>query len=220
MVRSTRNAKRIALAWASGLFLPMLLACGPATRSDPAFWTPYTGDDGAGSTASEAASSTGTGMGGAGGTGGGAPAGGTLSFRVTTVSLDGEYAPKNIGAIWVTDAQDTFVKTLEVWAAKRVEHLVRWRAASGTNVVDAVTGATRKSHIEHAVFWNGTNTAGLEAPDGTYRVHVEFTEWNSSDSGEDPGPWMTLDFVKGPSAQETTLPDEPAFIGRYLSWTP
>ncbi|MDI1443495.1 DUF2271 domain-containing protein [Polyangium sp. 6x1] len=207
--------------WAASLLAPVLLACGPATRSDPAFWVPYGGDGGG--AAADAASSGGMGAGGAGGaggTGGGAPAGGALAFRFTTVSLDGEYAPKNIGAVWITDAQDTFVKTLEVWAAKRVEHLVRWGAASGTNVVDAVTGATRKSHAEHVSTWNGTDTAGVEAPDGTYRVHVEFTEWNSSDSGEAPGPWMAVDFVKGQDAQDTTLPDEPAFIGRHLSWTP
>ncbi|WP_281320202.1 DUF2271 domain-containing protein [Polyangium sp. y55x31] len=198
----------------------MLLACGPATQSDPAFWVPYGEDGGGGSAASDAASSTGTGAGGAGGTGGMASPGGALEYRFTTVSLDGEYAPKNIGAVWITDAQDTFVKTLEVWAAKRVEHLVRWGAASGTNVVDAVTGATRKSHVEHVSTWNGTDTAGLVVPDGAYRVHVEFTEWNSSDSGEAPGPWTAVDFVKSADAQETTLPDEPAFIGRHLSWTP
>ncbi|MDC3960599.1 DUF2271 domain-containing protein [Polyangium jinanense] len=198
----------------------MLFACGPATQSDPAFWVPYRGD-GSGGAAADAASSTGTGgTGGAGGKGGAAPASSTLEYRFTTVSLDGEYAPKNIGAVWITDAQDTFVKTLEVWAAKRVEHLVRWGAASGTNVVDAVTGATRKSHAEHVTTWNGTDTAGLVVPNGPYRVHVEFTEWNSSDSGEDPGPWTAVDFMKGPDAQEMTLPDEPAFIGRHLSWTP
>ena len=216
MVRSTRKPKRLALVWATRLFTPLLLACGPATQSDPAFWAPYRGAGGAGG----GPDATSSGTGGAGGAGGAAPAAGGLSFRFTTVSLDGEYAPKNIGAVWITDGQDTFVKTLEVWAAKRSEHLVRWGAASGTNVVDAVTGATRKSHAEHVVAWNGTGVDGLMVPDGTYRIHVEFTEWNSSDSGEPLGPWVAFDFVKGPGAVETSLPDEPAFVGRHLSWTP
>jgi len=134
--------------------------------------------------------------------------------------MDGEFAPKNVGAVWIADAQDTFVKTLEIWAAKRDKHLVRWRAASAANVVDAVTGATRKSHVEHTSLWDGTDTTGAAMPDGVFRVYVEFTEWNSADSGEAAGPWTVADFVKGPEPVDLLLPDEASFLGKRLVWTP
>lgn len=162
-------------------------------------------------------------------TGGGATTGGegggelspcsALTLQFTTVSVGGQYAPKNIGAVWIADGQDAFVKTLELWAAKRSKHLVKWRAVSGNNVVDAVTGPTRSSHSAHEASWDCTDVAGQIVPDGAYRVYVEFTEWNSASKGG-PGPLLSADFIKGPEPQDLTVPDQQAFTSIHLVTAP
>ena len=136
---------------------------------------------------------------------------GTLTVKVTTVSYGGKYARKNVGAIWITDTQDRFVKTLELWANKRKKHLVKWNTSSGGNVVDATTGATVRSHRQHTAKWNCTDTNGNVVADGVYRVYVEFTEDNSSSSGKPQGKWFLAEFTKGPSDQTVTPSDKQYF---------
>lgn len=143
---------------------------------------------------------------------------GTLVVTLKTASYGGKFAEKNIGAIWITDAQDRFVKTLELWADKRKRHLVKWNAASQGNVVDAVTGATSRMHVTHTAKWNCTDVNGATVADGVYRVYVEFTEDNSS-SGAPPGKWFVAEFTKGPSNQTVTPPDQPYFKGIRLTYT-
>ncbi|MFQ5627282.1 MAG: DUF2271 domain-containing protein [bacterium] len=143
---------------------------------------------------------------------------GALTVKVTTVSYGGKYAQKNVGAIWITDAQNRFVKTLELWANKRKRHLVKWNASSGGNVVDAITGATVRSHRQHTAKWNCTDTNGNVLPDGAYRVYVEFTEDNSSSSGKPQGKWFLAEFTKGPSDQTVTPGDKQYFKNIELAY--
>ncbi|UQA56937.1 DUF2271 domain-containing protein [Polyangium aurulentum] len=216
-----RKDRRAWGAWASrGLVGALVAACGPAHGGDPSFWMPYTGGEG-GAPPDAGAMTSATGTGGGGGGGGGAPSPGRgLVLQFTTVSLDGEYAPKNVGAVWITDGQGAFVKTLELWAAKRAKHLVQWNAASGGNIVDAVTGATRKTHGAHEASWSGASLAGSPAPEGEYQVHVEFTEWNSSSAGEPPGPSLAIPFSRGPAPQDVQLPDAQGFTAVRLVYEP
>ncbi|MFQ5633357.1 MAG: DUF2271 domain-containing protein, partial [bacterium] len=143
---------------------------------------------------------------------------GTLTVKVTTTSYGGKYAEKNVGAIWIADAQDRFVKTLKLWANKRKKHLVKWNAASQGNVVDAVTGATVRSHRQHTAQWNCTDTNGNVVNDGVYRVYVEFTEDNSA-SGKPPGKWLLAEFTKGTSNQTVTPNDKQYFKNIELVYT-
>lgn len=136
---------------------------------------------------------------------------GALTVKVATVSYGGKYADKNVGAIWVTDAQDRFVKTLDLWANKRKKHLVKWNSSSGGNVVDATTGATVRSHRQHTAQWNCTDTNGNVVADGVYRVYVEFTEDNSASSGKPQGKWFLAEFTKGTSDQTVTPNDKQYF---------
>lgn len=215
----TKTLARLARRAAPHALIALLvLACAPASKSDPAFWEPFRGSGG-GSLAGgdENASAAASGAGGAGG--GGASPGGSLTFQFTTISVNGEYEPKNIGAVWIADGQGAFIKTLELWAAKRAKHLVKWRAASGSNVVDAVTGSTRGSHGPHESMWDCTDVAGQIVPDGAYRVNVEFTESNSASEG-DPGPFLLVDFIKGPEPQDFIVPDQPAFTAIHLVTVP
>jgi hypothetical protein len=107
-------------------------------------------------------------------------------LQLTTKSYGGHYAPDNVGAIWITRADGTFVRTLEAWGTKRLRNAVAWRKASQGNVVDAITGATRQAHGTHTASW------ACEA-DGAYVVHVELTEEDSA-QGEPAGPHREIAF--------------------------
>ena len=107
---------------------------------------------------------------------GGAVAGGnsgmcTLTFDVNTVTARGRYAPRNAGAIWISDAQNKFVKTLRTWSYLELAQVTAWVQASGNNRVDAVTGATRSGHgAVAATTWNCTDVQKKAVPDGQYTV--------------------------------------------------
>jgi Predicted periplasmic protein (DUF2271) len=222
----TQSRQRMAIYVLCIAFAP---SCNPAHGSDPTFWEPYHGDANVSeSTVSSAtAGGSASGSGGNGGNGGNGGAGGgvvvgkrELIFQFTTVSRNGKYAPKNVGAVWITDNSGSFVKTLELWAAKRSEHLVKWNSVTGANIVDAVTGATRGSHGAHEVTWDGTNVSGGQVADGEYSVNVEFTEWNSSDGGMMAGPFLSVSFPLGLVKQDFTPQDVTGFSSMHLVYEP
>jgi hypothetical protein len=126
----------------------------------------------------------------------------TLHFTATTISFGGNYAPKNVGAIWVATGGDVFVKTLRIWGNARRKYLSRWQSVSGANLTDAVTGATEPNHGARAVTWSCTGIDGKVVPDGPYRVFVEFTERDG------PGRVRAYDFAKGPAPFSAMPPDE------------
>jgi PAS domain-containing protein len=59
----------------------------------------------------------------------------SLQFSVETTSVNGQYAPRNAGALWVSSGSDAFIRTFNVWAERRVEHVHQWVAQSGQNRV-------------------------------------------------------------------------------------
>jgi hypothetical protein len=130
----------------------------------------------------------------------------TLTFQVTTATAGGNYAPRNCGAIWVTDANGRFVKSLNVWAQKRIRHLVTWQAASMGNTVDAVTSATANSHGTRMARWNCTGVDRQPVPDGTYRIYAEMTERNGLGRVMTPVP-----FLKGAAPVSVMPADQSSF---------
>jgi hypothetical protein len=211
-IRSRRDPARWCAWIGLGVIAVSALACRPATGGDSEFWAPAPSVESAGSTGAP----VGSGSEATSGAGAAPPptAGPELTVGFTTVSFNGEYAPDNVGAVWVTDDQDVFVKTLEVWAVKRIKYLVKWKAASGESVVDAVTSATRSQHGPHELTWDMTDVGGNIVPDGVYRVYLEFTEQNGA------GPSLARDFVKGADPVALTPPDVPTFTGQHLTYTP
>jgi hypothetical protein len=204
-------------------------SCQPAAGGDPDLSTPVHGAGGApgssasgpvattsGDSASASAAVSGSGSQTVSSTGTGAPPTGMprLTVDFTTISFNGEYAPRNVGAVWITDGQDGFVKTLEKWAVKRSKYLVKWKAASDGNIVDAVTGATRLEHAAHALTWDGTDVNGSLVADGIYRVYIEFTEEDYA------GPWTSIEFTKGPSPVTITPANLADFTGQSVTYTP
>lgn len=120
-----------------------------------------------------------------------------MIFTVTTQSYGGTYAPKHCLAIWVTDNNDVFKKTLKLAATIYKVHLVKWNQMSAGNTTDAITGASMTSHTTHTVVWNGKDKNGVIQPNGTYKVYIEFTESNSAQSTIPDGPWTSFSFNKG-----------------------
>jgi hypothetical protein len=146
----------------------------------------------------------------------------TLRVSVTTATTGRDYRPRNIGAIWVVDSGNRFVKTLTVWANRRVSSLAQWgnvtgRAGASRNKVDAVSSATSNNHGTRTGTWNCTDFNRQLVPDGTYRVCFEMTESNRGDS---PSRFHCADMVKGRESYEQMIPDEPNFRARRLQYAP
>jgi hypothetical protein len=142
-----------------------------------------------------------------------------LTVVVTTVDDFMGYSPADVGAIWVAQSSGAFVKTLEVWAKARIDHLVLWNSATkaaglSRNTVDAITGATQYAFGTHVVYWNFTDTTGKVVPDGAYRLYFETADDNAT------GPNTFVNFTKGPTAATFTFPDTPHFIDLKLVLSP
>ena len=101
-----------------------------------------------------------------------------LTVEFTTVSPKGKYSPRNIGAIWITDGNGAYVKTLEVWAGKRAKYLNKWTLSSGGDRVDAVSSATLSSHVHHKATWSCIDKAKNPVAGGAYVVHAELTDYD------------------------------------------
>jgi len=144
---------------------------------------------------------------------------GHLNVSVTTSETGGNYAPRNIVAIWIEDADGNFVKTLMAYAQNRITHLNTWQAAttaagSEFNVIDAVTGATRTSHGTRACLWNGLDYNQNLMPDGTYYLWMELTDKNST------GNFSSFEFTKGEDLQELSPENVPSFSDITIVWEP
>lgn len=144
---------------------------------------------------------------------------GTLTVTATTSNAGGNYAPRNIVAIWIETEQGNFVKTLLAYAANRKTHLNTWEASttaagSAFNVVDAITGATRNSHDTRTCTWDGTDVNGNVVPDGNYKVRMELTDKNAT------GNFSSFTFVKDTLVQNLAPLNVPSFSSISIVWDP
>lgn len=99
-----------------------------------------------------------------------------LRFSVLTRPLGGTYAPKNIGAIWISDAAGQHVRTLELWASIRRRYLEKWNTATGGDRADVVSRATLRMHEPHEVIWDLNDKAGMRVAPGSYQLTIETTD--------------------------------------------
>jgi hypothetical protein len=134
------------------------------------------------------------------------------SFKVTTKSQGGRYAPKNIGAIWIERENGEWVKTLAQWAGVRLRYLPTYlKANTARNTMDAMTSATLRQHGSHEVKWNLSDGSGKPVPDGKYQVRVEVTDRDST------GQMLSLPFSKSSEALEIELDDNSYFVDVSLN---
>ncbi len=208
---------------AAGMGAPAAGTGVAAAGSSGAAGTGFAGVDAGAGTGNAGAGNAGMGSAGVGGAGaGGAGAGGTgstglsaLTFNVLTHTQNGQFAPRNVGAIWIENSSGGFVKTLAIWARQRLNHLNKFNAEAGANNVDAVTSATLPDHVTHMVTWNLKDLNGSVVPDGDYKVVVECTDRNSP-----AGAFDTISFTKGPTRpmpQTIAVPDATYFTGMSIT---
>ncbi len=119
-----------------------------------------------------------------------------MYVQLRTRSYNGEYASRNVSAIWVERPSGEFVRSLGVWANVRREHLVKWRSASLDNTVDAVTGATRGGHGTLTLEWDLGDANGQPVAPGDYHLLAEFTE-DDSNKGAPAGPAVQIPVTVG-----------------------
>lgn len=144
---------------------------------------------------------------------------GELTVSVSTSETGGNYAPRNIIAIWIADDAGNFQKTLLAYAQTRKTHLNTWQAATsnaGTefNVIDAITGATRTSHNTRECTWDGTDFNGQELPDGDYFVWMELTDKNGT------GNFSSFPFTKSEELYFSMPSNVPSFSSISITWNP
>lgn len=143
---------------------------------------------------------------------------GTMTFSVKTVTYSAPYSPRHILAIWIADANGTWVKTRKRMYQNTAyrQYLTNFKNATNStyDATDAVTGATLQSHQTHTVTWDGKNVSGNLVPDGTYRVYIEFTSANAT------GKLYYCEFTKGPDAFTLTPSNQTYFQDISVSWTP
>jgi flagellar hook assembly protein FlgD len=143
---------------------------------------------------------------------------GSLTFTVRTISYNGSYHPSNVGAIWITNSSNQFIKTIKIWASEHRASLVKWMQSANNNTTGAITGATLNSHQLHSVTWNGKNYQNAVIPDGNYNVNVEFTE--SSSTTSNPGKFKSITFSKGSTAVDNSPASDAFFSNLHLVWSP
>lgn len=142
---------------------------------------------------------------------------GELDISVVTSSTGGNYAPKNIVAIWIEDASGNFIKTISAYADKRIQYLYKWSASTSAkssqyNRVDAVTGATLSNHGNLTGKWNGTDYNKNLVADGTYYVCFELTDKHAQ------GNYSRFAFTKG--ANNKVIPaNTTGFSNILIQWT-
>jgi hypothetical protein len=144
---------------------------------------------------------------------------GELSVSVSTSETGGNYAPRNIVAIWIEDNAGNFQKTLLAYAQTRKTHLNTWQASTanaGTeyNTTDAITGATRSSHSTRECTWDGTDFNGNLLADGEYSLWMELTDKNGT------GNFSSFQFTKNDEMSLLMPSDAPSFSSIVISWVP
>ncbi|NOR87640.1 MAG: DUF2271 domain-containing protein [Bacteroidales bacterium] len=144
---------------------------------------------------------------------------GELFVSASTSETGGEFAPRNIVAIWIENDQGDFVKTLLAYAQNRKTHLNTWQASTGAagveyNVSDAITGPTRSSHATRECIWDGTDYNGAQMPDGDYYIWMELTDKNNT------GNYSSFLFTKSNIADIQAPADVPSFASISIVWSP
>lgn len=143
----------------------------------------------------------------------------SLRVAVTTLAAGGKYAPRNIGAIWISDGGDRFVKTLAVWAEKRAKYLQAWNASTAAamlpgNRTDAISSATQSAHGPRSATWNCKDSSGQLRSPGAYKICFELTDRDGA------GPSHCVPFTTGAMPWNVSPPDAPSFSAQRLEFQP
>lgn len=165
---------------------------------------------------------------------------GTLTFsynQPVPTSPKPTYAGICVTAVWIENNAGAFIKTKMRYIGNSTkDHLPTFAAkaggvasnalATGVNVTDATTGATRKNTTTPVGFgaqsfvWDGKNVNGtangVTVPDGIYKVWIEST-W--VDSGANNHQELSsYSFTKGPTSAITTAVGDTYVNTIVMNW--
>ncbi len=137
-----------------------------------------------------------------------------VTVTVTTSSYNGQYAPRNVFAIWLEAADGGYIHSMGVWAKNYKLRLSRWysKSSHGANgMADAVTGASRTSH--------GSKTVSLDftkypVAAGDYKVWFELNEGNGGSKS------TSADITLGPGGTVTGVANTANIKDITISFTP
>lgn len=108
----------------------------------------------------------------------------------------------HIRSVWITDANNKYIKTIHAFAGQRAVHLKRWQVFTA-RTLDATTGATQTTPaagIPITATWDLKDKAGAQMLTGNYKLWMEFTEANTPalDAGKTPAdPNQVIDNTAG-----------------------
>ncbi|MCA9609908.1 MAG: DUF2271 domain-containing protein [Myxococcales bacterium] len=139
-----------------------------------------------------------------------------LDVTFSTARTGGRYYPAHVMAVWVTAPDGTFERTLHVWGGRRRSHLSQWLGSRTTSdSLDGITSATLRTDATQEVTWDMRDTSGRIVPDGTYVLHFELADTNSTSANYR----RQLTFEKRPDGFDQTLEDSP-FLQVHIVYTP
>ena len=137
----------------------------------------------------------------------------TFTTKVVTQSGATRFSPKHVLAVWVETSDGKFVSSLKVMASERIGYLTAWSAKSRNNKVNAITGATLKSHSQQTITWNCKKYDGTTIPAGDYVLYIEETSGNST------GPNSSVAFTIGSDSYTTNPADGTTYTGMEMVYT-
>ncbi|MCA9573367.1 MAG: DUF2271 domain-containing protein, partial [Myxococcales bacterium] len=104
-----------------------------------------------------------------------------VDVTFSTARTGGRYYPAHVLGVWVTSADGTFERTLHVWGSRRRSHLSEWNSTRPrTETLDGITSATLRTDVEQEVVWDLRDTTGALVPNGSYLLHFELADTNST----------------------------------------
>jgi hypothetical protein len=138
----------------------------------------------------------------------------SVTVTVTTSTYGGQYAPRNVFAIWLEAVDGSYIHSLGVWAKTYKSKLTRWYPKSSygaSGMADAVTGASRTAH--------GSKTVSLDLTKypvaaGDYKVWFELNETNGGSKS------TSADITLGPGGTVTGVANTANITDIAISFTP
>lgn len=151
----------------------------------------------------------------------------TFTTSPKTPGLVGFYdkggPPKSYGAVWITDEQGGYIKTIDRWgAAFRDSNLYEYTnsilfACQVDKDLDAITKATPIGHLPRSASWDGYTWNGKLAKDGKYVLHILS---QIDEDAETHVPEYTFSFTKGRMPFTIQAPSVPPQRDLTLTYTP
>jgi hypothetical protein len=127
----------------------------------------------------------------------------SVSLNIIPPTPAGPYRNRgHIRSVWITDANNKYIKTIHAFAGQRAVHLKRWQNFTA-RALDATTGATQTTPaagIPVTASWDLKDKAGAQMLTGNYKLWMEFTESNTPalDAGKTPAdPNQAIDNTNG-----------------------